>query len=330
MPGSLKLVILIPVYNDWASAGVLIQQIDAAIRGDDVQASILIIDDGSTEEAPDDFVQDKFNILRSIDILHLRRNIGHQRAIAVGFTYIYKKVYCEAVLVMDSDGEDRPQDISNLIRNFRQTKRTRIVFAERKRRMETLLFKFFYRCYRLLHKLLTGLEVKVGNFSILPFSCLSALVVSPELWNHYAATVLKLGLPVKLVPCPRGARIFGKTKMNFVSLLIHGLSAISIYGEIVATRTLVTACTLSLSLVGILLAAVCIKIILDISVPPLVVYSTGLILLLLVLVLVTTWSFLLFVLMGRNMAPFIPLRDSGVYIKSVSPVYGYMRKGQDS
>ena len=44
-------------------------------------------------------------------VLRLRRNVGHQRAIALGLTYLQVEAGCEAVIVMDADGEDRPADV---------------------------------------------------------------------------------------------------------------------------------------------------------------------------------------------------------------------------
>ena len=67
--------------------------------------------------------------------------------------------------------------------------------AERGRRIEGVKFKMFYMCYRLLHFLLTGRGIRVGNFSVLPIHHLNSIVAYPELWNHYAAAIVDSRLP---------------------------------------------------------------------------------------------------------------------------------------
>ena len=97
-----------------------------------------------------------------------------------------------------------------------------------------------YRCYSLLHRVFTGRDIRFGNFSVLPWSYLDSLVVYPELWNHYSATFLKSRLPYLRVRCDRGRRLAGESRMNFVSLVIHGLSALFANQEVVGTRLLLT------------------------------------------------------------------------------------------
>jgi hypothetical protein len=133
--------------------------------------------------------------------------------------------------------------------------------------------------------------------------------------------VFKLGLPVGLLAAPRGARLSGKSKMNFISLLIHGLSAISVFGEIVSTRTVVVTSGLSALLIGVIATVVAIRLFTDLAVPGWATYTSGLLLVLFVLILSTTSNFLLFVLGSRNMASFIPLRDCSLFIHDIKKAY---------
>ena len=313
---SLDLVILMPVYNDWEAAGLVIEQIDSVLVDYHVRPVILLIDDGSRIATPAKLVKERLRQVAAIDVLRLRRNLGHQRAIAIGLTYIFEKVPCDAVLVMDADGQDRPEDVPRLIAEFSSTGGDRFIFAERTKRLETPVFKFCYGCYRILHRALTGLGIRVGNFSVIPFQGLSALVVSPELWNHYAAAVFKLRLPLRTVAASRGTRLSGKSTMNFVSLVVHGLSAISVFGEVVGTRTLVCAGGFSVLLMGILFVVVAIRLFTNLAIPGWATYTGGLLVILFVLILATTSSFLFFVLNNRNMASFVPLRDYSLYIEA--------------
>jgi hypothetical protein len=140
---------------------------------------------------------------------------------------------------MDADGEDRPSDIPALAEEFEREKRQSIIFAARAKRLERSSFRLLYQIYRWLHWLLTGDHVRVGNFSMVPFDSLAKLVVVPEIWNHYAAAVIRSRLRFQSIPISRGQRLIGSSKMNFISLLLHGLSAFFVYGDIVGARLLV-------------------------------------------------------------------------------------------
>ena len=43
------------------------------------------------------------------------------------------------------------------------------------------------------------------------------LVVVSELWNHYAAAVLRSRIPYAIIPTDRGTRIAGKPTMNWTA-----------------------------------------------------------------------------------------------------------------
>src|SRR4029450_2258887 len=117
---------------------------------------------------------------------------------------------------MDGDGEDTPEDVVRLVQAATKDPRRPVVFAERRRRSESYLFHLFYAFYRYAHRLLTGIPVRVGNFSLLPDVQLSRLVVGSGLWGHYAAAGFKARLPRKTIPTTRGQRLAGRPRMGFI------------------------------------------------------------------------------------------------------------------
>jgi len=316
-----KIVILMPVYNDWDSAKELIVKIDSCIRNTTFQFSLLIVNDGSTVPFPDNLVDSSLDSIMNIHLLYLRRNLGHQRAIAVALTYIFQSYPCKAIIVMDADGEDRPEDILSLVNLCSENNFSKIIFAERSRRIENLFFIFFYRCYQALHRILTGYSIRVGNFSIIPFIFLSPLVVSSDLWNHYAASVFRLKIPYSMRPTSRGKRISGTSKMSFVSLVIHGLSAISVYGEIVGTRVLFAAFAINALLFVMLILIFFIRFFTVFAVPGWATYSSGILIIIFLQILATTIGFLFFILNGRNSIAFIPLRDYSFFIQKTDHIF---------
>ena len=131
----------------------------------------------------------------------------------------------------------------------------RIVFAERTRRSESLVFRVFYALYKLLHRLLTGqgcgsaisARSRGGGFE--PGRCVRAL--EPLCGGRHPVPAALL-----LIPTRRSPRLCGRSTMNFVSLVTHGLSAISVHSDVVGVRLLVVSVLLALLTVGGIVAAV--------------------------------------------------------------------------
>ena len=242
-----EVVILIPSFNDWDSLAELLPRLDAVLSAHDTEVDILVVDDGSTTEPEEFLVSTAFRALRRVDVLRLRRNLGHQRAIAIGLAYVEDCLQASVVVVMDGDGEDDPADVPRLLARLEEEGNGRVVFAERSRRSESHSFRTFYALYKFLHRVLTGKGVRVGNFSAIPRGRLSSLVVVSDLWNHYAAAVIRSRQPHCLIPTCRSVRLCGRSTMNFVSLVVHGLSAISVYSDVVGVRLLVMSALLALS-----------------------------------------------------------------------------------
>jgi len=79
-----NLIILMPVYNDWGALSLLLPSLDRELKENGLKASIILVDDGSTVAVPGNLGPARFESIEVIEVLSLRRNLGHQRAIAVG------------------------------------------------------------------------------------------------------------------------------------------------------------------------------------------------------------------------------------------------------
>ncbi len=311
------IAVLIPVFDDWDAAALLCQALDRACDGLTAAAlRVYLVDDGSPTPAPVDSFASPRDALRSITIVRLRRNLGHQRAIALGLAYLYDKTDASAVLVMDGDGEDKATDAAALVQRH-LSEPTRIIFASRRRRLEGLVFQAGYALYRACHRALTGIEVRIGNFSIVPRHLVGAIVVSSESWSHYAASVVKARLPFTTVPMDRGERLAGRTRMNYVTLVTHGLSAISVFRELVGTRLLLAsggvAAAGGVALLALLVLAASGRVVLS--------EHAGMLLALLVLIglqaLAASFVVAFSILGGRDQSSFVPIRDYHHYVEAI-------------
>lgn len=314
----LRVVVLMPLRDDWTSAAELIRLLDQTICEYPCTVDVLLVDDGSIQNFHAADFQSGFAVVRSIRVLRLRRNLGHQRAIAIGLVHVRETMPCDAVLVMDGDGEDTADGALQLLSAF--SGKT-AVFAERSKRTESLAFRLFYRMYQLLHRLLTGISVRVGNFSILPSHYLDRLVVMSELWNHYAAAVFRSGLPFTTTPIPRGYRIAGKTKMNFLSLFAHGLSAISVFADVVGVRLLIAsvACFLTAGL-GIFVVGGT-RIFTGLTIPSWAFYSIGALAIISILCVMVTAVFTFTILSNRTNSGFVPARDCELFVAEAQDIH---------
>jgi polyisoprenyl-phosphate glycosyltransferase len=312
-PGDERLVFCIPVFNDWRSVEALLRHLDRVLRDLEVVATVILVDDNSTEEHPM-CLPFPLEAIAKVEVLRLLLNVGHQRAIALGLTYISRAHPGGAVVVMDGDGEDSPEGLPRLLEEYRACEGKRIIFAQRSERSEGLVFRLCYRFYQCLHRLLTGRRYEVGNFSIIPFPILDRLVGYSEIWNHYAAAVFKGGLPAGMVPVARARRLCGEPRMNLVSLIAHGLSAISVFREEVTVRLLLATGVISiLALIG-LAAVVSIRLFTRLAIPGWATSAAGILSIILLNALVLCLIYVIFLLQARNSATFIPARDYEYYV----------------
>jgi hypothetical protein len=308
------------VFNDWPAVARLLVELDRVLAAAGRDARVLLVDDGSSDAPDGDLAPPSPLRLREIDILHLRRNVGHQRAIAIGLSYIDARIPCDAVVVMDSDGEDRPEDVPRLLAELDRRGGSRIIFAERLRRSEGLLFATMYALYRWLHLVLTGERVRFGNFSAIPGALVNRLGAMSDLWNHYAAAVIKSRIPYGTIVTTRGVRYCGPTKMNYVALVTHGLSAMSVFGDWIGVRLLAA----TLGTTGVLSVVIVAMLTIGWTAdrwPPWTPYVLGFLVLLLSQTLVVSLAFVFIILSGRDSSAFIPLRDYVYFVAGIQTVY---------
>lgn len=254
---TVDLGILTFCFNDWKSLGSLTRDLDRVLVAAGKRARLLVIDDGSTETRSSDDLVPSFNAL-DVEIVRLCRNVGHQRAIAVGLCLLSTQRFARPVVVMDCDGEDKPDDLLRLLGELTDN-RIECVFAERGRRSEGVFFRFGYFWYRTTHRVLTGQTVRFGNFAALHAKVVDRIVLDPNLMNHFAATILSGRYRYMSIRCNRGFRYFGQSRMNVERLITHGLSAISCFADRVATRLLlIFSCAFGMSVLGIV-AVVAVK-----------------------------------------------------------------------
>jgi hypothetical protein len=313
--GEEALLVLIPVFNDWDCVEVVLAELDRVLQACGRRADALLVDDASTDALGEGLAPR--GAIASVRVLHLRCNLGHERAICVGLSYAHDHMAAETVVIMDGDGEDRPEDIPRLLDELEREGGRCVVFAARLRRSENLIFRLGYLFYQLIHRLLVGRPIEVGSFSALPRRILSSLVVMPQLWNHYAAAVAASRTPWISIPTHRGARIRGESRLDLIALVVHGISALSVYSERIAVRVLLASAVVG-SVISVALGALLFSqwsadaAVSGWAVALLVGFSVALL-----LIIALAASFSVMTLSTRSRAHFVPLEGCPLYVREL-------------
>lgn len=313
-----RLLILIPVYNDWASLQKLLPQVDEAMGkryAGLTHVEVLVVDDGSTEPPPT-FDPESHPHLDEVNLLRLTCNVGHQRAIALGLAWSHSELQYDAVVIMDGDGEDVPNDVLQLLQASNAHPEG-VIIAERAKRSEGFVFRLGYRAFRVIHRLTTGKAMRFGNFCLLRRAHVRALIAGSAVWNHFAAGIVYAKLPLVFVPTNRGLRLAGRSHMNYVALVVHGLSAIAVHLETVGVRLLLGAMGLFGLVVMAMFAVISIRLFTDRAIPG---WASTLSVLfgLAALQLLFVSVFLVFIILhNRTQRLFVPAVDFRVFIGDV-------------
>ena len=231
-----KIKILIPVYNDWQSVFKLLENIDSEITDLNVNASVLIVNDASTEKRPE--INTNLNNIKSVQVINMKENRGHAKCNATGLKYIFEKEEFDYVIPMDGDGEDRPEELKSLIEKTKEYPDT-VITADRIKRSEGLLFKFCYLSHKYLTFIFAGQSIKFGNYTCLPKFAVARMIEEASTWSSFSGSLAKITKERRSVPSIRGSRYFGPSKMSFIDLLKHSLSIIAVFKFTVIIRSII-------------------------------------------------------------------------------------------
>ena len=229
-----KYIILVPIYNDRESLKTLIDNINEEIKGLNVEISLVIINDASSQQIIDNY--ENTENIHSIEIINMKQNRGHARCIASGLKYIFEKKEFDYVIPMDGDGEDRPEEIKNFIELSKEAG-DRSIVGERVKRSEGLFFKFCYQFHKYLTLAFTGQSIKFGNFSCLSKITIEKMLKEKATWSSFSGSLKKVEKNLITTPSTRGSRYFGPSQMSFFNLLKHSLSIISVFRKTVLIRS---------------------------------------------------------------------------------------------
>ena len=221
-----RFTILIPIFNDWESLLKLINEINDNVKNiKKTQFDLVVINDCSTIEKPKIKIPLQIN---SIKIIHMSKNKGHARCNAFGIKYLSDKANFDYIILMDGDGEDRPEEIKLLVDKISQDPNKSVV-AKRIKRSEGYMFQLLYRFHKYLTFATTGKLINFGNYSCITKADIKKISVKASLWSSYSGTFKKSIKNYNEIDSIRGMRYFGPSQMSLFKLLIHSFSIIAVF-----------------------------------------------------------------------------------------------------
>ena len=221
-----KIIILIPVFNDWESLNKLLNEINENIENyKNISFECLVINDASTINQPQ--LTKPINI-ESLQILNMKENRGHARCNAFGIKYIFENKDFSNLILMDGDGEDRPVEIKSLVDKIIQNPNISVV-AKRVKRSEGPFFQLLYQLHKIITYIFTGKNINFGNYSCLTKYDVEKIYLEPSLWSSYSGTIKKFLESLAEIDSIRGLRYFGPSQMSLFKLIIHSFSIIAVF-----------------------------------------------------------------------------------------------------
>jgi polyisoprenyl-phosphate glycosyltransferase len=229
-----KIIILIPVFNDWESLNKLLNEINNSLeRLKTYEFSCVVVNDCSIVKQT---IISRPSNIKTLDIINMKENRGHARCNAFGIRHINKNKKFDYVILMDSDGEDRPVEIIDLVNKVKNEPEYSVV-AVRIKRSEGLIFQSLYQIHKLITYIFTGKKINFGNYSCLTNKDISTLSSKASLWSSFSGSVKKNLNNLNEISSTRGTRYFGPSKMSLFNLVIHSLSIIAVFKNQVFLRS---------------------------------------------------------------------------------------------
>jgi len=220
-----NLILLLPVYNDWISLNQLLKDLDKKILVNN-KVRLIVVNDKSNNKIQ--ISNDNIKYFETAIIINLKKNIGNQRAIAVGLNYIKKNFYNQKIVLMDSDGEDSPKLLEKILLNSNKFKK-KIIVVNRISRKDGVLLKIFYEIYFLFCLVLIHKFIRFGNFSLICSEHLKKIFIKNDIWFAYPSAILNSSIKIKNMFAKKENRYAGLSSMNLLKLLNHALRVIVVF-----------------------------------------------------------------------------------------------------
>ncbi len=228
----MNLYIVIPCFNEEAVLPQTLRRMNHLVeqlrKDADLDASLLFVDDGSTDQTWA-LVQQAAAAHRHIEGIRLSRNVGHQNALWAGMETVSGK--CDCMVSIDADLQDDETAIVEMVHKWREG--SDIVYGVRsERKADTWLKRttaqLFYRMMQLMD---TRTVYNHADFRLLSARALDALLHYDERNLFLRSMVRQLGFNESVVYYTRQERAAGTSKYPLRRMLQFSLDGITSFSS---------------------------------------------------------------------------------------------------
>ena len=221
----IKYSIIAPIYNEADNIPTLYKRIRETMDSTGEAWEIIMIDDGSIDKSSE-LIHDLSQKDERVRKVIFARNFGHQLAVTAGLDYSRG----EAVIIIDSDLQDPPEVILELIKKWKEG--YEVVYAVRSEREGESWFKLATASlfYRLIYRITeVGIPLDTGDFRLLDRKVVDVMNQMRERHRFLRGMSVWVGFRQIGVKYKRAARYAGETKYPLRKMLKFASDAITGY-----------------------------------------------------------------------------------------------------
>lgn len=223
-----RISVVAPVFNEEETLPEFYRRVREVMDTLGEPWELVLVDDGSTDES--------FRICRElyeqdprVRVVRFARNFGHQIAITAGMDYARG----DAVVTIDSDLQDPPEVIPDLVARWREG--YHVVYGVRTEREGETWFKLFTA--RLFYRLIAALTdiripMEAGDFRLLDRKVVEDMRRLREHRRFIRGMTSWVGYQQIGVPYHRHPRFAGQTKYPFRKMFRLALDAITGFSDV--------------------------------------------------------------------------------------------------
>lgn len=211
-----SLSVVIPIYNDEEVIHELLRRLTAVVESIVSDYEIILVDDGSRDRSWE-IMQEERAKREYLRIARLSRNFGQQNSIAAGLSLTTK----ELIVLMDSDLQDRPEDIPVLIDALLADSEATMAIAQWEQRQDSRMKIAVSRLFQRVSNSITDIHTmpRLGIFRVMRKSVVEELRRFPEKTATAVSLLYYIGHKYVAVPLKRDARFAGKSGYNLSKML---------------------------------------------------------------------------------------------------------------
>lgn len=204
-----KISIVIPLYNEEESITPLVNEIRKALKPINKPYEVLFVDDGSNDSSLK-VIKELARTDTRLRYISFRKNYGKSAALQVGF----KAATGDAVITMDADLQDDPNEIPNLLKKLDEG--FDLCSGWKKQRHDPFIKKYSSRFFNFVTRLISGIKIHDFNCGLKAYrkEVVHNLNVYGELHRYVPVLANWQGFTVTEIPVKHHARRYGKTKFG--------------------------------------------------------------------------------------------------------------------